>query len=168
MTRIGERNGPCTEIIPAKIDQGDFEVIPKLAEWLKDHGDPRAELAGQATTLDAQEIAEELVKIRSMRPSNNSFFTLLAELAVLIVSGGFIFGVNPNTSHLESAPTTSRWWRPSTNKCLNDVEKTLKTKMVPADVARAMTQARRIKVDRLLAAFQPAEQATPVSPPGPC
>src|SRR5260370_14681811 len=125
---------PELKLFLQKIDQGDFEVIPKLAEWLKDHSDPRADLARQATTLDPQEIAQELVKIRSMRPSNNSFFTLLAELAVLIVSGGFIFGVNLNPSHLESAPTTSRWWRPSSNKCLNDVEKSLKTKMVPADV----------------------------------
>jgi hypothetical protein len=147
------------------IDQGDTEKISKLVDWLQSQRDPRVELARNAAVLDPQEIADELVKIRSMRPSNNSFLTLLAELAVLIASGGFIFSLNLNTSHLESAPTTPRLWRSSTRSCLKDVEKALATKVIPTDVARAMTKARRSKIEKLLAAFQPAEKPSPVSLP---
>lgn len=152
-----------------KIDQGDFENIPKLAEWLKNHGDSRAELARQTATLDPQEIANELVKIRSMRPSHDSFVSLLAELALMgaVGSTGIPSGLDLSTSHLQSAPMTPRWWSPSEKKCLSDVEQALETKRLPKDVARAMTQARRVKVDRLLAAFQPPEQVIPVSPPEP-
>jgi len=152
-----------------KIDQGDYEDIPKLADWLEAHDDPRAELARTASTLEPQEIAEELVKIRSMRPSRNSFFSGIAEL--FLVSMYPLFGVpgtaNLRTDHLEAAPQTPRWWPPSAQKCLNDVEKALTTRVIPTDVARAMTNARRIKVDRLLAAFQPGEQPTPPLPPAP-
>jgi hypothetical protein len=151
------------------IEQGHYEGIPKLAEWLKSRGDPRAELARNVTLLDPQEIADELVKIRSMRPPHNSFFSGIAEL--FLVSIYPLFGVpgtaNLRTDHLEAAPQTPRWWPPSAQKCLNDVEKALTTKVIPTDVARAMTNARRIKVDRLLAAFQPREQATPLSLPAP-
>jgi hypothetical protein len=148
------------------IDRGDWEKIAKLAEWLESQGDTRATVARQAATLDPQEIADELVKIRSMRGSNDSFFSLLAEIGLL---GLFEVPVpvNLSTGHVESAPTTPRWWRPSAKKCLRDVEKALKTKVVPTDVSRAMTIARRVKADRLLALFQPSDQATPVSPPAP-
>jgi len=148
-----------------KIDMGDWEKIPKLAESLKLRGDPQSELARNAGMLDPQEIADQLVKIRSVRGSNESFFTRATELAVLVMFGGLPITIDLNAAHLESAPTTPRWWPPSTKECLCAVEKALETKKLPADVARAMTLARRIKVDRLLAAFQPADPLTPVSPP---
>lgn len=151
----------------AKIDQGNCEEIPKLVEWLQSQRDPRAELVRNVTVLDPQEIADELVKIRSKRPSHNSFFSGIAELFLVGISP--LFGArgtaNLRADHLEAVPQTPRWWPPSAHKCLNDVEKALKTKVLPADVARAMTNARRIKVDRLLAAFQ--TPATPPSPPAP-
>jgi len=151
------------------IEQGHYEGIPKLAEWLKSRGDPRAELARSAPTLEAQEIADELVKIRSMRPSHDSFFSGIAELFLVGISP--LFGArgtaNLRTDHLEAAPKTLRWWPPSAQKCLNDVEKALTTKVIPTDVARAMTLARRHKVARLLVAFQSSEQPTPPSPPAP-
>jgi hypothetical protein len=115
-----------------KVDQGDIEKIPMLADWLKTHGDSRAELAQQAATLNPHEIAEEMVKIRAMW-------------------------------QIEIRGRVRYWY--STQACLSEVEKAIETKKLPADVARAMTNARRIKVDRLLAAFQPNEQATPPSPP---
>jgi hypothetical protein len=147
-----------------KIDQGDFQVIPRLAEWLQTQGDPRAELARQATTLGPKEIANELVKVRSVRPSNDYFLSILAELGLW---GFWHYPTTFDFPRLEYAPKTPRWWPPDAQKCNDDVEKALETKVLPADIARAMTNARRIKVDRLLAAFQSSEQPTPLSPPGP-
>jgi hypothetical protein len=151
------------------IDQGDFEAIPKLAEWLEAQGDSRAELARQATSLDPQEIAEELIKIRSLRPSNEGLLSLLAEMAFIGVTGGLGMPtpINFGTSHVENAPTAPRWFPPSNKNCLNDVEKALQTKVLPADIARAIRNARRIKVDRLLAAFEMGETPTLPSPPAP-
>ncbi len=148
-----------------KIGLGEFEQIPKLAAWLKTQNDPRAEGALEATVLEPKEIADELVKIRSMRRSNLPLFSFLAEIALL-----GLFSVTRDrplfTWHVESAPMTPRWWRPSAKKCLRDVEKALKTNVLPADIARAMRIARRDKADRLLALFQPSYQATAL-PPGP-
>jgi hypothetical protein len=150
------------------LEHGDYEVIPKLADWLETHGDPRAELARQATTLHPQEIADELVKVRSMRPTHDSLVNVLVMLWVAAATGApDLIPVAFRASQWETAPTTPVWWPPSAEKCLNDVEKTIETKKLPADIARAMTNARRIKVDRLLAAFQPGEQPTPLLPPGP-
>jgi hypothetical protein len=118
------------------IEYGDFEDIPKLAEWLKSQGDPRAELAQDATVLGPQEIAEELFKVRWLRRIRES---------------------SPNRA-------TSRL-RPSTEECLQDVEKALQTRVLPTEIARAMTIARRVKADRLLALFQPSDQATVSRPP---
>ena len=151
-----------------KIDQGDYEDIPKLADWLEAHDDPRAELARTASTLEPQEIAEELVKVRSMRPDHDSLVNVLVMLGVAAATGApDLIPVAFRASQFESAPTTPVWWPPSAKKCLNDVEKAIEIKKLPADIARAMTNARRIKVDRLLAAFQPREQPTPLSPPAP-
>jgi hypothetical protein len=146
-----------------KIEQGDFEDIPKLAEWLKRQNDPRLERAWEASVLETQEIADELVKIRSMRRSNLPLFSFLAEIALL-----GLFSVTRDrplfTWHVESAPMTPRWWRPSAKKCLRDVEKALKTNVLPADIARAMRIARRDKADRLPELFQPSYQATALPP----
>jgi hypothetical protein len=105
------------------IEYGDFEDIPKLAAWLKSQGDPRAELPQDASVLGAQEIAEELFKVRMLRRIE------------------------------ESSPNPPRSRVPSTEGCLRDVEKALRTRVVPTDVARAMILARRAKADRLLALF---------------
>jgi len=156
---------PELQSLLRSIDQGNLEDIPKLEEWLKTHGDSRAELARQAATLDPQEIAEELVKIRSLRPSNDSMVNLLAQLAsVLAIGAPDLLSPDFSISHVESSPMTPRWWPPSAMKCKDDVEEALATKRLPADIARAVRNARKLKIDRLLAAFQPA---TPPSPPAP-
>jgi hypothetical protein len=48
---------------------------------------------------------------------------------------------------------------------LNDVEKALTTKVIPTDVARAMTNARRRKIEKLLAELQAADPVTLASLP---
>ena len=150
------------------IDQGDNERIPKLVDWLQSQRDPRAELARNAAVLDPQEIADELVKIRSMRRSRNSLFSAIAELVLVCISPlfGMIWTESLHTDHLEATPKTPRWWPPSPRKCLKDVEKALSANVIPTDVVRAMTYARRRKIEILLKAFQYTEQPTPVSLPG--
>jgi hypothetical protein len=99
---------PELQSLLRSIDQGNLEDIPKLEEWLKTHGDSRAELARQAATLDPQEIAQELIIIRSLCPSNEGLLSLLAEIAFIGVTGGWGMPtpINLSTTHLEYAPTT--------------------------------------------------------------
>ena len=143
------------------IEQGDNDDLPKLAEMLESRGDDRASLARQAMHLNPQEIADELVKIRSVRPAHDFLISVLAELGL----GGTALSVGLSTHHLESAPTTPRWWRPSEKRCLRDVEKALETKVLSVDISRAMSNARRLRIDRLLAAFNLQINTTPLSPP---
>ena len=49
---------PELKALLQKIEQGDFEDIPKLAEWLKRQNDPRLERAWEASVLEPQEIAD--------------------------------------------------------------------------------------------------------------
>lgn len=136
-----------------RIEQGHFEDIPQLAEWLKIQGDPRADGAWEATVFEPHEIAEELVKVRSVRQSYFPFISFLAEIGLLGLFGVSASKPNLSPATVESAPTIPRWWRPSAKKCLVDVEKARQTNVVPTDVSRAMTIARRLKADRLLALF---------------
>jgi hypothetical protein len=139
-----------------------MKIFPSLRIGLKLMAIRGRNWPGKRLTLNSREIANELVKVRSVRPSNDYFLSILAELGLW---GFWHYPATFDFPRLEYAPKTPRWWPPSDNECLNDVAKALERKVLPGDVARAMTNARRIKVDRLLAAFQSA--LTPPSPPGP-
>jgi hypothetical protein len=123
------------------IEAGDTAVLGMLADWLEERGDPRALLARQAATIDVELVADTLYWMRGGITSKGEAINAIVDTLII----GVPLGADPSVSRQD---------------CRSDVRTAIERKRLPSDVARAITLARRTKVDRLFQQFK----ETPAAP----
>jgi hypothetical protein len=123
------------------IDAGDFQAVGVLADYLEEHGDPRAALALATAQIQPEEIAHTLGLLRAGQESAAAPVAASALETFLIGWPLTLPNLNVNTSI-------------SHKDCLRDVLKALRQDRAPADVYRASALTRRAKAKRLLDQFR--------------